>query len=84
MQDLYTRIFEKDENGNLTTEQSILDHETEGQIPHCPKCMGGWGGKIDPIRMKFAKISEDRVEGDLMGTHYQCNLCKTKLLVIND
>jgi len=45
---------------------------------------GGMGGKIDPIRMKFAKISEDRVEGDLMGTHYQCNLCKTKLLVIND
>jgi len=77
------KMFDKDEDGNLVQEQSMFDHQNGGKIPCCPICLKGSKNYHGTVR-NFAKVSEDRVEGELIGTHYKCNMCGTRLLVIND
>lgn len=81
--DRVTKMFDRDGEGNLVQEASIFDHMNNGQIPPCPVCIKG-SAKYYGTVMKFKKVKEDKVDGELMGTHYECQKCHTKLLVIND
>lgn len=66
-------LFEIDGAGNLSIEQSILDHVNDGKIPKCPNC-----------KSEFREVSKDILNGELAGTRYVCYYCGKRLLVIND